>query len=587
MGRRQAPGKKRKVQCSPERVRAALPVSPVHNVSASGSQKNVEREHELEPQSGILPNVIVLSMLEQLETKLDNLQNTLEDVPSRVAGLMEQIWIEKGQYRLKNGGVSLGMVSPVTVRDCSFSRSPPINLSVRARELNQCLQPTSPHWREPLQSQSLQPMSQDCHGLQQDCTISRCPSLNVPVIQGERNLRLPQTFDDEEELRQDQCKQLEPEERIKKEQLYANTWDPQQMDPPFQERYEPQQNYCRQPVLPDEKESGERIKQELWFDGEGPHQNHCRQPAFQEEQSLQHNACLQQVLSDARDQHQNCKMEPMQSEAQNADQQYRLEPLHPENCDQNYKQEPLHPEDRDENYKQEPLRPEEQDENYKQEPLRPEEQDENYKQEPLHPEDRDENYEQEPLHPENRDKNYKQEPLHLEDRDENYEQEPLHTEDRDESYEQEPLHPEERDENYEQEPLHPGGCDKNANLQPTCTDAQGPSVSSSFLAQNTTDTDRAIATDPLERGKSDVLLFKAIPAHQSQTESMDDKEKHKASRGRPANNSSAAERAAASDGLCSIVRFEAYEEKESPIPPVLPFCFWTRMSVRVCDRVPT
>ncbi|XP_069083774.1 uncharacterized protein [Pleurodeles waltl] len=468
MGRRKAPGKKRKVQCSPECV------LPVLNVSASGSQINAERDHEL--LSGNQPSMILLSMLEELEAKLDNLQNTLEDVPSRVAGLMEQIWIEKGQHHLENGGVSLGMVSPVTVRDSSFSRSPPIDLSVRSRELNQCLQPTSPRLLEPQKSQSLQPMSLDGHGLQQDCTISRGPSLDVSVIQGETNLRLPQTFDDEEEPLQAHCTQLEPEEHVKKEQLYADTWDPQQMDPPFHEGYEPQQNHSRQTVLPVEKETDVHIKQEeLWFDGEAPQQNHCRQPAFQEEQSLQHNACLQQVLSDAQEQHQNCKTEPMQSEVQNADQQYKLEPLHPENCDQNYKQEPLHPEDRDENYEQEPL----------------------------HPGDRDENYEQEPLHPE----------------------------DRDETYEQEPLHPEDRDETSEQEPLHPEDRDENANLQRTCTDAQGPSVSSSFLAQNITDTDGAIATGALERRKSDVLLFKAIPGQQPQKESMDDQEKHKASRG--------------------------------------------------------
>ncbi|KAJ1167576.1 hypothetical protein NDU88_007965 [Pleurodeles waltl] len=468
MGRRKAPGKKRKVQCSPECV------LPVLNVSASGSQINAERDHEL--LSGNQPSMILLSMLEELEAKLDNLQNTLEDVPSRVAGLMEQIWIEKGQHHLENGGVSLGMVSPVTVRDSSFSRSPPINLSVRSRELNQCLQPTSPRLLEPQKSQSLQPMSLDGHGLQQDCTISRGPSLDVSVIQGETNLRLPQTFDDEEEPLQAHCTQLEPEEHVKKEQLYADTWDPQQMDPPFHEGYEPQQNHSRQTVLPDEKETDVHIKQEeLWFDGEAPQQNHCRQPAFQEEQCLQHNACLQQVLSDAQEQHQNCKTEPMQSEVQNADQLYKLEPLHPENCDQNYKQEPLHPEDRDENYEQEPL----------------------------HPGDRDENYEQEPLHPE----------------------------DRDETYEQEPLHPEDRDETSEQEPLHPAERDENSNLQRTCTDVQGPSVSSSFLAQNITDTDGAIATGALERRKSDVLLFKAIPGQQPQKESMDDQEKHKASRG--------------------------------------------------------
>ncbi|XP_069086063.1 uncharacterized protein [Pleurodeles waltl] len=429
MERRQAPETKRKEQCSPERVRAALPISPVHNVSASGSQNSAEQNHELEPLSGNLPNVILLSLLEQLEAKLDNLHNTLEDVPSRVAGLMEKIWKEKCQYHLENGGVSLGMVSPVMGR----SRPLPLNLLVRESNLNHCLQTVSPHGHEPQQNHCLQPtslhccesqqrqclhpVSQDGHGLQQDCTVSRCPPLGVPVILGEPNLWIPPTFDDEEEPQQDQCTQLEPEERVKKEELYADSWDPQQnfcLHPSFHIGHEPQQNHYKQPVLPDKKESDERIKQELlWFDGEGPQQNHCRQPVFQEEQSLQHNAGLQQVLFDAQEQHQNCKTEPMQSEAQNADQHYKLEPLHPEHYKHNYKQVPLQPE--------------------------------------------------------------------------------------------------EQDENYEQAPLLPADRDENSDLQLTCTDMQGLSVCSSILAQNTADTGEAIVTDPLDRGKSDVLLFKAIP----------------------------------------------------------------------------
>ncbi|XP_069083771.1 zinc finger protein 605-like isoform X1 [Pleurodeles waltl] len=123
MGRRAAPGKKRKVHCSPEPIRATLPSSPVHNVSASRSQNNAERNHQLEPLSGNLSNVILLSMLEKLDAKLDNLQNTLEDVPSRVAGLTEQIWIARGQYHLDNDSVSSEVVSPVRDGEYSVSRS--------------------------------------------------------------------------------------------------------------------------------------------------------------------------------------------------------------------------------------------------------------------------------------------------------------------------------------------------------------------------------------------------------------------------------------------------------------------------------
>ncbi|XP_078507024.1 uncharacterized protein LOC144767479 [Lissotriton helveticus] len=443
MEKRQVPRRKGEVQCSPEPVRSTLPSSPIHNGPSSRSQNDAQRDCEMEPLSGNLPNMILLSMLEQLEAKVDNLQNTLEDVPSRVAGLMEQIWIAKGLDHLVNGGVSLERVSPVVVRDCPLSRSPLINLSVSAKKLNpclqstsppgcdpqpnQCLQPLSPRWHEPQQSQRPQNLSPAGPGPRQDGTVSRCPPPDVQVIPGEPSLRLPPRFDDGQEPQLDQCIQREPEEHkqeehVKKEPLYADSWDAQQnvcLQPLFHEGHEPQRNHCRQPVLPDGEGPIEHLKQELlWFDGDGQRQNVCRHPAFQEDQSLQLNTCLQ-MLSDAHEPHQNCKTEPMHLEALSPEPSCKLEPLSPEDYDQNYKQEPLGPENRDE----------------------------------------------------------------------------------------------------------------NSDLQPTCADVQGPSGASSFLPQNAPDTDGAIARDPLERGNTDAdgLLLKAIPAQQSQTESMNGKEKSKAS----------------------------------------------------------
>ncbi|XP_078502533.1 uncharacterized protein LOC144758026 [Lissotriton helveticus] len=435
MEKRQVRRQKEEVQSSPEPVRSTLPSSPIHNGPSSRSQTDAQRDCEMEPLSGNLPNMILLSMLEQLEAKLDKLQNTLEDMPSRVAGLMEQIWKEKSLDHLENGAVSLEGVSPLMVGDCPLSRSPPINLSVRAKEVNQypqstsspgrdpqpnqCLQPLSPHGHEPQQSQCLQPLSLDGPGPQQDYTGFRCPPPDAQVIPG-----LPPVFDGHEP-QQDHCMQQEPEEHMKKEPLYADSWGAQQNvcpQPLFHKGHELQQNQFRQPVLPDGEGPSELLKQELlWFEGDGQRQNLCRQPAFQEDQSLQLNTCLQ-VLSGAHEPHQNCKTEPMHLEALSPDRGYKLEPLSPEDYDQNYKQEPLAPENRHE----------------------------------------------------------------------------------------------------------------NSDLQPTCADAQGPSGASSFLPQNAPDTDGAIARDPFERGNTDAdgLLLKAIPAQQSQTESMNGKEKLKASGGR-------------------------------------------------------
>ncbi|KAJ1169072.1 hypothetical protein NDU88_000978 [Pleurodeles waltl] len=140
MRRRQAPGKKVKAQCSSEPVIATLPSFPVHDISASRSRNDAQMDHDLESLLGNLLHMILLSILEQLEDKLDNLRNTLEDVPSRVAGLMEQIWVAKGPYRLENGGVSLEMVCPISIGDCAVSQSPVTSELDKPGEPTLCLQ---------------------------------------------------------------------------------------------------------------------------------------------------------------------------------------------------------------------------------------------------------------------------------------------------------------------------------------------------------------------------------------------------------------------------------------------------------------
>ncbi|XP_078502626.1 uncharacterized protein LOC144759757 [Lissotriton helveticus] len=458
MEKRQVPRQKGEVQCSPEAAKSTLPSSPIHNVPSSRSQTDAQRDCEMEPLSGNLPNMILLSMLEQLEAKLDNLQNTLEDVPSRVAGLMEQIWIAKGLDHLEK--VSLERVSPVVVRDCPLSRSPPINLSVRAKEVNpclqstsppghdpqpnQCLHPTSPHGHEPKQSQWPQPLSPRGHepkqsqcpqplsphghepkqsqcplplcsnghepkqsqcpqplspagpGPRQDGTVSRCPPPDIQVIPGEPSLRLPPVFDDGQEPQQDQCIQLVfPVQQLKKEPLYADSWGAQQ-------------NVCLQPLL---------------HEGLEPHQNYCSQTVLPDGEGTSELLKQELLWFDGEGQQHNICRQPAFQEDQSLQHNTCLQVLSDAH----------------------------------------------------------------ELH-----QNCKTEPMHLET------------------------------------------LNENSDLQLTCADAQGPSGASSFLPQNATDTDGAIARDPLDRGNTDAdgLLLKAIPAQQSQTESMNGKEKRKASGGR-------------------------------------------------------
>ncbi|XP_078505856.1 uncharacterized protein LOC144763768 [Lissotriton helveticus] len=323
MGRRRAPGKKVTAQCSRESVRATVPSLPLHNVSASGSQNDVQRDQDLEPLSENLPHIILLSMLEELEAKLENLLNTVEDVPSRVAGLIKKIWIEKDQGSLDNAGVTLKVVCPASIGDCAVIRSPatpqldrpvepslclqtvfsdghapkqdctlssPTDVQVRPEEPNLCLQPMFLHRCDPQQDQCLQPGFPDGNVVPQDCPPSRCPQTDPPCRSLEAKLCLHSEFVDGQTPQQDQSVQSvfpeewEPDEPLKREPspLSANSWDQQQNlcpHPLFPEGHKPQQNHCIQPTLPDGNVPDDPSEEELMcFDFQDPQENRRLQP---------------------------------------------------------------------------------------------------------------------------------------------------------------------------------------------------------------------------------------------------------------------------------------------------------------------
>ncbi|XP_078502571.1 uncharacterized protein LOC144758715 [Lissotriton helveticus] len=284
MGRRRTPGKKVTVQCSRESVRATVSSYPLHDVSASRSRKHTQRDNELEPLSENLPHIILLSMLEELEAKLDNLINTVEDVPSKVAALIKKIWIEKDQGSLDNAGVTVEVVCPASINDCAISRCPatpqldrpgepslclqpvfsdghapkqdctlssPTNVQVRPEEPNLCLQPMFPDRHHPQQDQWVQPEFPGRKGIQQDCTVSRCPQTDPPGRSLEAKLCLHSEFVDGQTPQQDQSVQTafpeewEPDEPLKQEPspLSTNSWDQKQNlcpYPLFPEGHEPQ-----------------------------------------------------------------------------------------------------------------------------------------------------------------------------------------------------------------------------------------------------------------------------------------------------------------------------------------------------------
>ncbi|XP_069089217.1 uncharacterized protein [Pleurodeles waltl] len=359
MGRRQAPGKKVKVQRSPQSVRATLPSSPVHDVSASRSRNNAQMDLKLESLSENLSHIILLSMLEQLEDKLDNLQNTLEDVPSRVAGLMEQIWTAKSQYPLPNGGVSLEMVCPVSIRDCAVSQPPatpqldrpcdpslclqpvfadrhapkqdctlssPTDVKVRSDESRLYLQPVLPDRCDPLQDRSMQPGFPDVHESQQDqCMQPGCPD----VHESQQDQCMQPGFPDGKKLKQDctesRCPQTDPSVRSLKGKLCLHL--------EFVDGQITQQDHNIQPVSPEEREPDRHLKPEpspLSANSWDQQQNFCPHPLFPAGDEPQQNHCKNTVLPNAKEPDEQVEEELMCFDCQDPQGNQCLQPVSPD-----------------------------------------------------------------------------------------------------------------------------------------------------------------------------------------------------------------------------------------------------------------
>ncbi|KAJ1168160.1 hypothetical protein NDU88_000109 [Pleurodeles waltl] len=355
MGRTQAPGKKVKVQWSPQSVRATLPSSPVHDVSASRSQNNAQMDLKLESLSENLSHIILLSMLEQLEAKLDDLQNTLKDVPSRVAGLMEQIWIAKSQYPLPNGGVSLEMVCPMSIRDCAVSQSPATPQLDRPGEASMCLQPVFtdrhvpkqdctlssptdvkvspyeprlyllpvlPDRCDPLQGRSMQPGFPDVREPQED----QCMQPGFPDVHELQHDQCMQPgFPDGNELKQDctesRCPQTDPSLRSLEGKLC--------LQQEFADEQTPQQDHSIQPAIPEEKEPDEHLKQEpspLSANSWNQQQNVCPGPLFAAGDEPQQDHCKEPVLPNAKEPDEQVGEELMCFDCQDPQENQCLQP---------------------------------------------------------------------------------------------------------------------------------------------------------------------------------------------------------------------------------------------------------------------
>ncbi|XP_078507721.1 uncharacterized protein LOC144768146 isoform X2 [Lissotriton helveticus] len=238
------------------------------------------------------PTLVVFAMLERLETKLDNLHNSVGEVPSRVAHLMEKIWVEKGRDFLEGGAVSLEAVSPAGVRDCSFPRSLPTARPARPGVPSPSLQvfpdshdpmrvhglppvfSSGPELDEPLKQEPLSVDSWD----PQDSHFTKPPSPRVHDSQ--KDQRPGPVF----QTRLDQQKDLRLQPGLLGRQdlrmhLVLPAGQGLQRDPCKEPGHEPQQHHSLELMLPDGKEPGEHLKTDpLPVCGRGSEWNQRTQP---------------------------------------------------------------------------------------------------------------------------------------------------------------------------------------------------------------------------------------------------------------------------------------------------------------------
>ncbi|XP_069499073.1 uncharacterized protein [Ambystoma mexicanum] len=107
--------------------------------STEGSSQNQQRMDDSVPPTGHVPNMATIAMLQQLQAKMDHLQNTLEDMPLKVAEIMKQIWLTKGPEYLNKCVMSVNIVCPETGKDGDAHAGPAPPPTDSAAQPSMCL----------------------------------------------------------------------------------------------------------------------------------------------------------------------------------------------------------------------------------------------------------------------------------------------------------------------------------------------------------------------------------------------------------------------------------------------------------------
>ncbi|XP_069089214.1 uncharacterized protein [Pleurodeles waltl] len=293
--------------------------------AAPNTASEAHSDDKPETHMGHPPSVLVLAMLERLEAKLDHLQNSMEDVPSRVANLMERIWVEKGGVFLENGAGSLEAVSPAGIRDFTFTRSSPTSHPASPGDPSRSLQAVFSDNHEPVRgpgtqlmfsseheldehlkqeplsvgswdpqvSHFMKPQSPEVHGPQKDqhrklvlqTRLARQKDLSIqPGLPGGRDLNMLPVSPAGQDLQRDPCKEPVfpegpgPQQHQSLQLVFPGGKDPgKHLKPEALSLGGSEWNQRQKTVRPGEQEADGPLQPEPWSGG-GPQRNQCQQP---------------------------------------------------------------------------------------------------------------------------------------------------------------------------------------------------------------------------------------------------------------------------------------------------------------------
>ncbi|XP_069499119.1 zinc finger protein 391-like [Ambystoma mexicanum] len=314
--------------------------------AASSGSSDTPRPHESQPHTGYLPNMALFATLQRLEAKMDHLHSSMEDMPTKVAGLMKHIWLTKGEEYMKDSATLVEKFSPLMGTDHSFSASPP---QVNSGEPSSCLQPIFSHGSDQQVDQRMQPVFTDKQMQQQ----SQCVQEMLAAGQGPPNQCIQQGSTDGQR-RQNQCvKQIFADEQRTQNQSiqsgFADWQSPGKHLPLRRVLHVAQgqeQKLCSKPLFPGKKNPDDTVKREPLCSGEQVREvSRVLQEAFPDEHVPELNYSIETLCIDEQGQDQNYKLESMFPVGQNQDQNYKLEPLSPDGQvpDQKHNCEPLYP----------------------------------------------------------------------------------------------------------------------------------------------------------------------------------------------------------------------------------------------------